>query len=514
MSQAPQDGARPPCSGNTSNTHITCFSCRVKGHYASDIKCPNYGNTSISQCDKPWLWVAHADDDNKHSTELSNMNGAHEMEGQAKNPLDGSQFDNETECEDIHSDSTSTASTEQEEYQRPMCLNTPFSEIDSDDDYIVYNCAARVTNTPIKEYPSHSSLRKKEDWPSHSSKDTACLSTWVTINGVRALTLFNSESMTDSVSPDFMWVADLRLFQLMKQVALQLGCVGSRGSINYGVCPTISFASIKEQPYYLDVVNIDRYDCILGTPFMQKYNIGLDFGNNAIIVYNRKVLAMLDKEESSLLASCQWFPVKNQQAEPEGSTSPWLHSGPSRDTSSTRVEPSTTIKNQKTRTSNMHDIWLNCIEGQSLNKNHGLQHLMREDDNWKYSDKDIPKLQEQWIQAYLEFFSDRLDVLSPLRQINHHIPLINDKKRYHYCQPQCPDAYKEQLLQNINQYVKANWWIPITTNQAAPMLCIPKKEGILCTIIDQWEWNTNTIKDVTPMPDQDNICNSVACAHY
>jgi hypothetical protein len=117
--------------------------------------------------------------------------------------------------------------------------------------------------------------------------------------------------MTDSVSPDFIQVTDLHLFQLTKQVALQLGCVGSRGSINYGVCPTISFTSIKEQPYYLDVVNIDQYDCILGTPFMQKYNIGLDFGNNAIIVHDQKVLAMSGKKESSLLASRQQFPVKN-----------------------------------------------------------------------------------------------------------------------------------------------------------------------------------------------------------
>jgi hypothetical protein len=112
---------------------------------------------------------------------------------------------------------------------------------------------------------------------------------------------------------------------------------------------------------------------------------------------------------------------------------------------------------------------------------------MGEDDDWKYPDKDIPKLREQWTQACLEFFSDRPDVLPPLQQINHRIPLINDKKWYHYCQPHCLDAYKEQLLQKINRYVKANWWIPITTDQAAPMLCIPKKEGILCTIIDQWE---------------------------
>jgi hypothetical protein len=105
------------------------------------------------------------------------INGVCEPEGQANNSLDSSQFDNETECEDIHSDSTSTISTKQEAYQRPMCLDTPFLEIDSDNDYIVYNHAAYITNTPIKEHPSHSSLRKKEDQPSHSSKDTACLST-------------------------------------------------------------------------------------------------------------------------------------------------------------------------------------------------------------------------------------------------------------------------------------------------------------------------------------------------
>jgi hypothetical protein len=125
--------------------------------------------------------------------------------------------------------------------------------------------------------------------------------------------------MTDSISPDFTQVADLHLFQLMKQVVLQLGCIGS---INYGVHPTISFASIKEQPYYLDVVNINRYDCILGTPFMCKHNIGLDFGHNAIIVHNQKVLVMLGKEELSLLAGHWQFPVKTQQAEPEVSTSP------------------------------------------------------------------------------------------------------------------------------------------------------------------------------------------------
>jgi hypothetical protein len=37
------------------------------------------------------------------------------------------------------------------------------------------------------------------------------------------------------------------------------------------------------------------------------------------------------------------------------------------------------------------------------------------------------------------------------------------------------------------------------------MLCIPKKSGLLRTAIDARKWNDNTIKDVTPFPDRDQI---------
>jgi hypothetical protein len=46
------------------------------------------------------------------------------------------------------------------------------------------------------------------------------------------------------------------------------------------------------------------------------------------------------------------------------------------------------------------------------------------------------------------------------------------------------------------------------------MLCIPKKDGNLHTAIDQRERNTNIVKDVTPMPDQDNIRNDVLRVWY
>ncbi|KAG6882639.1 hypothetical protein C0995_014120, partial [Termitomyces sp. Mi166 len=50
--------------------------------------------------------------------------------------------------------------------------------------------------------------------------------------------------------------------------------------------------------------------------------------------------------------------------------------------------------------------------------------------------------------------------------------------------------------------------------QAAPLLCIPKKDGTLQTALDARQHNDNTIKDVTPLLDQEVICKDVAKAKY
>jgi hypothetical protein len=52
----------------------------------------------------------------------------------------------------------------------------------------------------------------------------------------------------------------------------------------------------------------------------------------------------------------------------------------------------------------------------------------------------------------------------------------------------------------------------VQTDQAAPMLCILKKSGLLRTAIDAHKRNDNTVKDVTPFPDQDQIRLDVARA--
>jgi len=64
---------------------------------------------------------------------------------------------------------------------------------------------------------------------------------------------------------------------------------------------------------------------------------------------------------------------------------------------------------------------------------------------------------------------------------------------------------KPQLMEKLQLYVDSGWWVPKAVPQAAPLLCIPKKTGKLQTVVDCQQHNDNTVKDVTPFPDQDQI---------
>jgi hypothetical protein len=101
-----------------------------------------------------------------------------------------------------------------------------------------------------------------------------------------------------------------------------------------------------------------------------------------------------------------------------------------------------------------------------------------------------------------------------LREINHHIPLVDEKKKYNYYLPKCPDSMRKPLAEKINKYCKAGWWRPARAEQAAPMLVVPKKNGNIRTVVNAQKRNTNMVKDVTLFPDQDLICLDVARANH
>src|ERR1700683_3027526 len=152
--------------------------------------------------------------------------------------------------------------------------------------------------------------------PRRSLHLQATLAAKIEINGVKGLVLFNSGSTTDSITPEFAFITKAKQIKLEEQVILQLGCVGSHSKISYGTMIPMNLCGITDDVYF-DLVNIDRYNCIIGTPFMNTYGVCLDFGNRTIRMNGQEIkLLSLDEEQSFVDKK------KNQRSGRQGRSTP------------------------------------------------------------------------------------------------------------------------------------------------------------------------------------------------
>ena len=76
-------------------------------------------------------------------------------------------------------------------------------------------------------------------------------------------------------------MAKIKPFLLDKPIGIQLAVTGSKSVINYGANATIKYKG-KELKEYFGIINIDYYDAILGTPFLRKHEVVIDFINNCL----------------------------------------------------------------------------------------------------------------------------------------------------------------------------------------------------------------------------------------
>src|SRR5258706_2403997 len=127
---------------------------------------------------------------------------------------------------------------------------------------------------------------------------------------------------------------------------------------------------------------------------------------------------------------------------------------------------------------------------------------------------DIPRLQDRWLEEIRDIMGPIPFTLPPFREVNHCIPLIDPTKQIKHRYSKCPDSLRPQLMDKIECYIAAGWWEEKNVPQASPLLCIPKKDGRLRTVVDCWERNLNMVKDLTLFPDQDMIRNDVARARF
>ena len=110
----------------------------------------------------------------------------------------------------------------------------------------------------------------------------------------------------------------------------------------------------------------------------------------------------------------------------------------------------------------------------------------------EYTCSDIPQLHEEITEKYGDLLGPLPLKLSPICEVLHEIPLINKSNQLKHRLPKCPEAFFSELIRKIEQYTSAGWWVLAAAKQTTPMLCIPKKNGMLHTIFDLRQQNKNT----------------------
>jgi len=138
--------------------------------------------------------------------------------------------------------------------------------------------------------------------PQTSGLDRRCMAALVKVNGLEAYALLDTGSTTVLVTHNFAQVAKLKVMQLENPVPLQLRTVGSRSMINFGVRTQLELGPARGDDTYLDVVNIDRYDMIISTPFMRKHGLVLDFEKDALTMRGEVIPTLTAGQEDLMLA--------------------------------------------------------------------------------------------------------------------------------------------------------------------------------------------------------------------
>ena len=73
-----------------------------------------------------------------------------------------------------------------------------------------------------------------------------------------------------------------------------MAVTGSKSVINYGTNTTIRVNG-EESKEYFDVVNIDYYDAILGTPFPKKFKVAIDFAKDCLTIKDKIIRNQADE---------------------------------------------------------------------------------------------------------------------------------------------------------------------------------------------------------------------------
>ena len=316
-----------------------CYACGKPGHYANDPKCERYG--------KPRLFAIR-EDDSIEDSEHPNVPPP-EDEDEVNDPIpellemdnsDKESSDGEYADLDDYDEPYMGRLEEDDDFFGAISLTKPFAETDSvmdpmegagpaisledefdeglfpslnpknhpyrmDDDILMALDSGHTNedNSSSLNYRVKKSSRPMKRPNRGDPKDRKPITVLMEIGGHPALTLMDSGCTIEALSPAHVHLTNGKVYQLTDQHSLQLGTVGSRAKFNFGTTMKTSYGGIDEDVYF-DIVNIDRYDAIVGTRFMRKHGIQLDFERGQVLIRGQSAPTLSEGEDHAEFTRC------------------------------------------------------------------------------------------------------------------------------------------------------------------------------------------------------------------
>ena len=147
--------------------------------------------------------------------------------------------------------------------------------------------------------PRVTRLNDDKDQPVRDIKAMQPITIEVEINGVQCYVLVDTGCNTNSFGPITARIVKADRIDLKEQVQLQLGTRGSRTKINHGTKVNLKVGPINESVYF-DIVDIDRYDAILGMPFLTKHKAIVDLGRRTLAIEGVNIPVYTAVEEAEI----------------------------------------------------------------------------------------------------------------------------------------------------------------------------------------------------------------------